>query len=68
MLAEETGGFAAVNSNDLAGALDRVVPDNSSYYMLGITPPNQKRDDGFRRIEVRVNRPGLRVRARKGYV
>ena len=68
VLADETGGFAALNSNDLAGALDRVVRDNSSYYMLGYYPANQKRDDGFRRIEVRVNRPGLQVRARKGYV
>ena len=67
MLADETGGFAAVNSNDLAGAFDRVVRDNRSYYMLGYYPANQKRDDGFRRIEVRVNRPGLQVRARKGY-
>ena len=68
VLADETGGFAALNSNDLAGALDRVVRDNSSYYMLGYYPANQKRDDGFRRIEVRVNKPGLQVRARKGYV
>jgi len=67
VLADETGGLAAVNSNDLAGAFDRVVRDNSSYYMLGYYPANQKRDDGFRRIEVRVNRPGLQVRARKGY-
>ena len=67
VLADETGGIAAVNSNDLAGAFDRVVRDNRSYYMLGYYPANQKRDDGFRRIEVRVNRPGLQVRARKGY-
>ncbi len=68
VLADETGGLAAVNSNDLAGAFDRVVGDNSSYYMLGYYPTNEKRDDRFRRIEVRVNRPGLQVRARKGYV
>ena len=68
VLSDETGGIATVNSNDLAGALNRVVRDNSSYYLLGYYPANQRRDDGFRRIEVRVNRPGLQVRARKGYV
>ena len=68
VLADQTGGFAAVNSNDLAGAFDRVVRDNSSYYMLGYYPANQRRDDAFHRIDVRVNGPGLQVRARKGYV
>ena len=47
---------------------DRVVRDNSTYYVLGYYPQNQRRDGRFREIEVRVNRPGLEVRARKGYV
>lgn len=68
VLADETGGFASVNSNDFAGAFDRVVRENSSYYVLGYYPTNDKRDGKFRKIEVRVTRPGLRVRARKGYV
>lgn len=68
VLSDETGGFASVNSNDFAGAFDRVVRENSSYYVLGYYPTNDKRDGKFRRIEVRVTRPGVRVRARKGYV
>ena len=68
VLAEQTGGLAFVNSNDLGEAFDRVVRDNSSYYMLGYYPTNEKRDNRFRRIEVRLNKPGLQVRARKGYV
>jgi VWFA-related protein len=67
VLAEETGGFAAVNTNDFAGAYDRIVRENSSYYVLGYYPPDPKRDGRFRKIEVKVNRPGLEVRARKGY-
>jgi VWFA-related protein len=66
-LAEETGGYAAVNSNDFTGAWTRVVADNSSYYVLGYYPKNDKRDGSFRRIEVKVSRPGVEVRSRRGY-
>jgi VWFA-related protein len=68
VLADETGGFAAVNSNDFAQAFSRVVRDNSTYYVLGYYPTNDRRDGRFRNVSVRVTRPGLQVRARKGYV
>ena len=67
-LAEETGGFAAVNMNDFQTAFERVVRDNSNYYILGYYAENDRRDGRFRRIDVRVRRPGLQVRARRGYV
>jgi hypothetical protein len=57
-----------VNRNDFDGAFERVVRENSSYYMLGYYSTNERRDGRFRRIEVRVKRPGLQVRSRKGYV
>jgi VWFA-related protein len=66
-LAEETGGFAAVESNDYSRAYDRIVRENSSYYVLGYYPPSDKRDGRFHRISVKVKRPGLKVTARKGY-
>ena len=66
-LAEETGGFAAVNRNDLTTAFDRIVKDNSSYYVLAYYPPTDKRDGKFHKIEVRVSRPGVVVRSRRGY-
>ncbi len=68
VLADETGGFAAVDSNDLTSAFERIVRENSSYYLLGYYPANDRRDGRFRPIDVKVNRPGLVVRARKGYV
>jgi VWFA-related protein len=68
-MSDETGGFAVVNINDFNTAFQRIVDDNSSYYMLGYYSSNDRRDGRFRRIEVRLkNRPGMTVRARKGYV
>ena len=68
VLSDETGGFATVNTNDIAGAFNRLVEENSSYYVLGYYPSNERRDGRFRKIEVRLNKPGLTVRARRGYV
>src|SRR5260221_3961584 len=66
-LAEETGGFAAVNSNSFATTFDRLVEANSGYYVVGYSPPTHPRDGWFHKIDVRVKRPGLKVTARKGY-
>jgi len=68
VLAEETGGYAAVNSNNITTSLNRIVRLNSTYYILGYYPKDARRDGRFHKIEVRIKRPGLRVSARKGYV
>jgi VWFA-related protein len=67
VLSEETGGFAVVNRNDVMPGLDRIVADNSSYYVLAYYPPDP-RPGRSHRIQVRLTRPGLTVRARKGYI
>jgi len=66
-LAAETGGFADVTSRNFAGAFDRIRDENSHYYMIGYYPTNDAKDGKFRAIDVRVSRPGLTVRARRGY-
>ncbi len=40
-LAEETGGYAAVNSNNVSTALSRIVRANSTYYVLGYYPADR---------------------------
>jgi VWFA-related protein len=66
-VAEDTGGFSLHNPNDLEAALARVAAESSSYYLLGYSPSNAKRDGRYRRLSVEVRRAGLTVRARKGY-
>ena len=67
-LAQATGGFAVVNTNSFESAWDRIVRENSSYYVLGFSSTNERRDGRFRRLQVRVKRPGVQVRGRNGYV
>ena len=67
VLSEETGGFAIINQNDFSTGFQRIIADNSSYYVLGYYPTNDKRDGRFRKVEVRVTRPGVKVQARNGY-
>jgi VWFA-related protein len=67
-LADVTGGFALADSNNFAGAFDRIVRENSAYYVLGYQSTNNRRDGGYRRIRVRVARPGVRVKTRDGYL
>jgi VWFA-related protein len=66
-LAENTDGVAVVNTNDLGGALKRVVDDLSNYYLLGYYSTG-KLDGRFHPISVRVKRSGVQVRARRGYL
>lgn len=68
-LSEQTGGFATLTSNDFTTAFNRIVDENSSYYVLGYYSSNEKRDGKYRAIDVRLaNRPGLVIRSRKGYL
>ena len=67
-LAQVTGGFAVVNSNSFEEAWTRIVRENSAYYVLGFSSTNERRDGRYRKLQVRVKRPGLQVRGRDGYM
>ena len=66
-LAGDTGGKAFLDSNDFGKVFTGVQQDTSLYYLLGYHSSNTARDGRFRRITVRVNRPGLKVDFRRGY-
>ncbi len=66
-MAAATDGLAVLNSNDLQGGLTRIAADLSSYYLLSYYSTG-KLDGKFHAINVRVTRPGVEVRARRGYL
>lgn len=67
VLAENTDGLAVQNSNDLDKGMQRISDDLSSYYLLGYLSTNAKLDGRYHTIRVKVKRPGIDVRARRGY-
>jgi VWFA-related protein len=66
-LSLETDGQAIVNRNDLTLAMKQIVKDSSAYYLLGYNSTLSATDGKFHEIKVRLKRPGLQLRARKGY-
>jgi VWFA-related protein len=66
-LADETGGFSVKSTNDLSAGLGRIADESRVYYLLGFHPPEGKSAREWRNLKVEVKRPGLRVRARRGY-
>ncbi len=66
-LAEGTGGEAFYNTNGLQQAMERAANEGGNYYALQYTPPSGGKPGEFRKIEVKVNRPGLKLSYRRGY-
>jgi VWFA-related protein len=66
-VAEDTGGRAFLNTNEIQGSVRRAADDARMTYVLGYYPANEIWDGRFHRVEVKVNRPRVEVRHRKGY-
>lgn len=66
-LAEDTGGRAFLDSNDLLPVFQRVQEDTRHYYVLGYYSTNNKKDGKYRQVRVTVSSPGARVKYRQGY-
>lgn len=67
-LAEESGGFAVVNTNSLSAGFARVARENSSYYLLGYYSTSVRADGQRRRNEIKVTRTGVRAVYRESYL
>jgi len=68
IVAEETGGRAFLNTNDIKGAVRRAVEDARVTYVLGYYPSHSTWDSKYHEIRVKVARSGVQVRHRKGYL
>lgn len=66
-LSDETGGRAYLSSGNPAGIFTEIETDLRSMYVLGFVPPEEASQGLFRKLEVKVADPKLRVRARRGY-
>jgi VWFA-related protein len=66
-MADRTGGKAFYNTNGIDGAIRRSIEDGSTYYTLAYYPENKDWNGKFRKIQVKVNRSGVKVRHRMGY-
>jgi hypothetical protein len=66
-LAQDTGGKACKNSNDLSGCVMTALKDSSSYYEMSFYPQKVNWDGKFHKIVVRTSRPGVKLTYRRGY-
>ncbi len=66
-LAERTGGKAFYNRNDVDASIGHSIDDGSTYYTLAYYPENKNWDGKFRKISIKVNRSGAKIRNRLGY-
>ncbi len=66
-LSSDTGGKAFFDSNDFSPAFEQVQRDSSSYYVLGFHSTNLVRDGRFRKLQIRVDRPDVKLEYRPGY-
>jgi VWFA-related protein len=66
-MADDTGGRAFVNTNDLTGAIRKAVEDSAVNYTLGFYMDRASIDGKFHELKVQVKRDGLTIRYPKGY-
>jgi VWFA-related protein len=66
-MAQATGGKAFVNTNGLKEAVEKAIAAGSNYYTIAYTPTNRKWSGDYRKIQVKLDRPGVTLAYRRGY-
>ncbi|MCU0237993.1 MAG: VWA domain-containing protein [Pyrinomonadaceae bacterium] len=69
-IAEETGGFAIVNNNNLSGGIEKMLYDQTGYYLIGYQPDSDTFDPKttrFNKLTIKVKNPDLKIRYRSGF-
>lgn len=66
-VAQQTGGKAFMNRNDIDNSIALASADGTTYYTLGYYPDKKKFDGSYRKFKVETSRPGVRLRYRAGY-
>jgi VWFA-related protein len=65
LLARQTGGFQVYNSNGFK--LDKILEDQSGYYLIGYRPSEETFNRKFHHIKAKVKRSGMSLRTRFGF-
>jgi VWFA-related protein len=65
-LANDTDGQVIASDGDLASAASRIAADSSGYYLLTYRASHAE-DGAFHRVQVKVSRAGVQLRARSGF-
>jgi len=66
-LADDTGGKAFYNTNDLSLAVQQAIANGSHYYTIAYTPTNARLDGGYRRVTVKLESGNYKLAYRQGY-
>lgn len=67
VVAENTGGRAVLDTNSADQGVAEMVRESGSYYLVAYQSSNPRKDGKYRKVDVRVDRPGVTVRTRAGY-
>jgi len=66
-MAEDSGGYAFINNNDLVDAVNKAVAAGSHYYTLTYSPTDTNWNGNFRKIQVKLQQSGVTLAYRRGY-
>ena len=64
--ANETGGYAFLNTNDLARVAKKIVDESGTYYLLRVVDPPVQRGADLRKVEIKTTRKNVTLRTRRG--